>query len=195
MLTAAPFPIVFITDYDRPNPLGLIPPCNFGNLQTGFSSQNIGALTHFTAKGIGSTQKHIVAYLIQMAPEFKPGAGWRDVVRSALSLRLDQDRELCKVLALPLLEGLQELKALAIGGDLNSHLIPILSGRHISLLTSGKTIGRKLLGLWRRELEHLSIRGIKDPVHGIIGQVPGKCHSCHNLRAGQERKGLGTAIV
>lgn len=56
-----------------------------------------------------------------MTSELEPGSGGGDVVRGALALDLDEDGEVRQVLAVPLVEGREELEPVRGGGDVHCH--------------------------------------------------------------------------
>ena len=70
-------------------------------------------------------EEHVVGDVVQVAAELEPGPGRRDVVRGALALDLEQHGQVVQVLAVPRLEGVQQLEPLGLRVD---HHLPETGG-------------------------------------------------------------------
>jgi hypothetical protein len=79
-------------------------------------------------------------------------------IHTAFAFDLDQDREVLRGLAIPRLEGLQQLETVGLGVNSNVHGSTV-SGRWLEgIFTRIVTTWRKLIAAWVRELEGLAIR-------------------------------------
>lgn len=85
--------------------------------------------------GPGKGKKHkLTGNVLQVSTVLQPRSTSRDVIRRALALHLDQHRQVLGLLAIPRLEGLQELETVRLGvdGDVDA------GRRRVSKCKSGK---------------------------------------------------------
>jgi hypothetical protein len=68
----------------------------------------------------------IVRDVIQVATVFKPWTGSRNVIGCALALNLDQNGHVDEILAVPFVEGLQQLQTVAVGVNIYTNLGAVL---------------------------------------------------------------------
>src|SRR5690606_41930604 len=67
----------------------------------------------------------IIRDIIEVAPEAKPGSGHRDMVRSALPFRLDEQFHSEKILAIPRRERFKLLETLRLWVDVDGDVAPV----------------------------------------------------------------------
>lgn len=75
----------------------------------------VDATAHECAKY--APNEHVVGDVVQMAAVFQPWAGGRNVIGGALALDLDQNGQIGQILAVPGVEWLEQLQALALRVD------------------------------------------------------------------------------
>ena len=117
-----------------------------------FAVENVLDLVGLAVLGADSTNQHVVRDVVKMSAVLQPGAGHGDMVSGSLANCLDQDRDLSDVLAVPLLEGLEELQTIGRRGDGNRDRAAILGRMLVGVLSrivaaSGQTVASGLLEL------------------------------------------------
>lgn len=116
-----------------------------------------------------------------MSSVLEPWSTSGDVVGGALALCLDEDGSVDDVLAVPWLEGLEQLETVGRGADRNVDGSSIGGGRLEGVLPSIVTFGGKLESLGLRELELLPIVALKGVLEGVEGEVTGKDHGGNDI--------------
>ena len=133
--------------------------------------------------------------VLEVAAVLEPGAGRRDVVGGALALRLEQDRQLDVVLAVPGLEGLEELEPVAVRVDHD------LDARSVG----GGGLERLLARVEARVGERLADGRVEAHLlAGVVGERVGagveverarQRQRDDRVRAGDEAERVGVAVV
>jgi hypothetical protein len=134
-----------------------------------FAVEDVLDLVGLTILGANGTNQHVVGDVVKMSAVLQPGTGHGDVIRSSLANCLNQDWDLGDVLAVPLLERLEELQT--IRSRRNGHgnraavlgrvLVGVLSG---VVATGGQSVASGLLELELgtiRSGELVSLRGVR----------------------------------
>lgn len=82
-----------------------------------FTSDGVLDLVGLAVLLVDGTDKHVVGDVVQVSTVLQPGTSHGDVISGGLALALDQDGEVQGVLAVPSLEGRQELQTVTGGGN------------------------------------------------------------------------------
>src|SRR6266478_3971111 len=195
VLAARSLAVVLVADDDPAQTLGLELARHLREVLPLLPRHGVDALARLAGEGVDGAQEHVVADLVQVAPDEKPRAGRRDVVGRGLALGLDEDGEGVEVLAIPAREGLKKLEPLTVGLDLDLYALAVGRGRLVALLTLGEALGRKLFRLRRREAERFAVRARDGPVHRVELERAREGHRGHDLGARQEGQRRGAAVV
>lgn len=137
----------------------------------------------------------VVGDVLEMASVLEPRTSLGDMVGGGLTERLDEDGHVDTVLAVPRLEGLEQLESVGSGRHIDNNLSSVsgrgLVGVHAGVVTSvGKTLSGGLL-----ELELLSVRVLEGVGQGVESQVTGNGESGDEIGRGDESVSLGVRIV
>jgi hypothetical protein len=133
--------------------------------------------------------------VLEMSTVLQPGTTSRDVISRALALDLDQDRQIFGGLAIPLLEGLQELQAVALGVDSNPDAAAI-SGRSLEgVLARVVAFGRELVAARVSELEGLAVRSGEGVSEGVEGQGTSEGHGSDDIGGSDKCVGGRVSVV
>ena len=76
-------------------------------------------VVHIKIVLVQTGDEEVVGDVVQVTTELQPGTGGRDMIGCALALNLDQDLGTVDILAIPGLEGLEELEAVGGGVDVD----------------------------------------------------------------------------
>src|SRR6266508_608260 len=163
VLAARPLAVVLVADDDPAQALGLELARHLREVLPLFLRERVDPLARLAGEGVDGSPEHVVADLVDVAPEAQPRARGRDVVRGRLALGLDQDGQGVEVVAVPERERLEELDPLARGRHRHRDAIAIGGRRLVTFFTLGEALGRQLLGLRRREPEGLAVRAGNGP--------------------------------
>src|SRR5439155_20794492 len=115
VLAAAALTVALVADHDPLQALGLELAGDRGERLAGGARQRIDALAGLAGEGVQGAEERGVADLVGVTAEAQPRPGWRDVVRGGLALRLDEDRQVDEVLAVPRHERTEKLEPFAVG--------------------------------------------------------------------------------
>ena len=119
-------------------------------------------------EGVISDRKRVIRNPGDVPDVVNPFAGWRNVVRRALTLHFDEKREPLDILPVPGGEGVEEPQTVVARVDLD-HLR--LKGCRVAARAgSGKALRRELISVRDFELHRLSVL----PRHGIRHRVEGE---------------------
>lgn len=119
----------------------------------------------------------------------------KERVLTALARNLDQDREVLGGLAVPRLEGLEELQPVALGVDGNVDGSPVRRGRLEGILTRVVATRGKLVTSGVGELEGLAIGSSKGVGEGVEGEVASEGHGGDNIGGGDKGMRGGVSVV
>src|SRR5207249_4720683 len=100
VFSAAPFPIISITNYNPFYAILFILSCYLWNWLC-FSVEHVFCFTNLVIKSIHCTKKHVVTKLIQMTSKCKPVTSRGDVICSSFSFCLYQHWKILKVFSIP----------------------------------------------------------------------------------------------
>lgn len=177
MFPRAAFAIVFLSDGDPTQAVGLVVTCDVRN-RTPLASQLVLDLVHLVIFGIRSSTKNkhhkqtkdltnqtanrspneqVIGNVVQMPPVLQPRPRGRNVIRRALALDFDQHYHVLEIFAVPLVERLQQLQALRlrIDGYLNGAAVGL--GLLVGVLARVEALGRQLVAKRRRQFEFLAV--------------------------------------
>lgn len=136
----------------------------------------------------------VVGDVLEMASVLKPGTGLRDMVSGGLTKRLDEDGHVNTVLAVPRLEGLEDLESVGSGETSTStadRSAGSLVGVHAGVVTSvGQTLSSGLL-----ELELLTLRILQGVSERVESEVTSNGESGDEIGRGDESVGGRVRIV
>ena len=163
MLTAASFTVVVFSHNDASQILLLIGFGSCGNFNI-FARELVLHLVCLAIERIHGAHQQIVGDVLQMTAELQPRTSHRDVVGGALSLSLDEQRHVDKIVSIPSGKRLQTLQTLRFGS--NHHL-------HVSMV--GGRCNEAIVGLSKAlRWEVVALRSIKTHAVAIaVGQRVG----------------------
>lgn len=194
VLSGGTLAVVPVTDNDPLDALLLVVTSDSRNgvpLSVGVVLDLVG----LTVGLVDGTDKHVVGDVVKVTTVLQPGAGHGDVVSGGLALSLDQDRDIEGVLAIPGLEGLENLETVGGGGDGDVHAGAVLGRGLVGVVTgvvatSGETITRGGL-----EEELVAILILELVGQGVEVQGTGDGESDDEVRGGDEGVSGRVAVV
>lgn len=179
------FTVVFITDDDPGDTCVSVLGSNGRNGTEG-TVHLVENLVGLATVGVDGTDQTVLGNVLQVTSVLQPRSTGRDVVSGTLAQSLDQDGSLDNVLAVPWLEGLQELESVRLGvnGDLDvaSVLGRSLEGVLSRVVTSSGEFVTGRVG----ELELLAIGTLQGVGQRVEGQVTGKGHGGNEIGRGDK---------
>lgn len=108
--------------------------------------------------GFGNVpDKHVVGDVVQVSAVLEPGTSGGDVVRRAFSLNFDEHRHVGQVLAVPLVEGFQQLKAVRGRTDVDLDGSSVARRGHVRVLAGVETLSWKFVRKRVGQLELLAV--------------------------------------
>lgn len=133
--------------------------------------------------------------VLEMATVLQPGTTGGDVVGGALALDLDEDGEVLGSLAVPGLEGLEELETVRLGvdGDLDAGAVG--GGSLEGVLTGVVAAGRELVAGGVLELEGLAVSTDERVGQGVEGEAAGEGQSGGEIGGSDKGVGGGVSVV
>ena len=194
VLTGRTLTVVPVTDNDPADALGLVVTGNSGD-GTPLTSGEVLDLVGLTVGGVDGTDQHVVGDVVKVTTVLEPGTGHGDVISGGLALGLDEDGHVGGVLAVPSVEGREDLETVRGGGDSDLDggavgrrgLVGVLAGVVAALGETGT--GGSL------ELEVLAILVLEGIGQGVEGEGAGNGHGDNEIGGGNEGVSGGVAIV
>src|SRR5262245_27992483 len=101
MLAARALAVVLVADDHPASPTGLEVAGDRGESLRRTAGQGMDALARFPGERVDGAEEHVVAELVEVAPEAEPRTGRRDVIRRRLALGLDEQHQIDEVPAVP----------------------------------------------------------------------------------------------
>jgi hypothetical protein len=194
VLARATFAVVPVTDN---NPLDAVLLVITGNSGHGvvLAGQDVLDLVGLAVLGVDGTDQHVVRDVVEMSAVFQPGSSHGDVVSGGLALSLDKDGKVKRILAVPSLEGLEDLQT--------------VRSRRNSDRNSGTVLGRSLEGVlsWvvavsgqtgtNRLLQHelVAVLVLERIRQGVEVQGTSNCQRNNEIRRGDERVSGRVSVV
>ena len=160
-----------------------------------FASDLVLDLVSLAVLRVDRANQAVLRDVLEMTTVLEPGATSGDVVGRALALDLDEDGQVLGCLAVPRLEGLEQLEAVRLGvnGDLDGSTV---RRRGLEGVLSGVvTLGRELKAVGVVEIELLAVRASELVSEGVEAEVAGKRECSDNVGGGDEGVGSGVGIV
>lgn len=116
VLTGRALAVVPVTDNDPPDAVLLVVT---GNVRDGtvLAGEVVLDLVGLAVLLVDGTDQHVVGDVVQVTAVLQPGTSHGDVVSGGLTLALDENRQVGSVLAVPSVEGRQELQTVGGGRD------------------------------------------------------------------------------
>ncbi len=114
---------------------------------------------------------------------------------TALAEDLDEDRKVRGRLTIPRLEGLEELKTIALGADDDVDAGPVLGRRLEGILTGVVSLRREFVPGGLGELEWLPSGILEGVGQGVEGQVTSKGHGGDDIGGGDEGVRGGVSVI
>lgn len=133
--------------------------------------------------------------VLEMSTVLQPGTTSGDVISCAFALDLDENGDIGGLLAIPLLEGLQELKTVGLGINLDLNGSAVCGRSLEGVLSRIVATGRELKARGRRELEGLARRGGDRVGQRVEGKGTSKGKSSDDIGRGDEGVSGGVSIV
>ena len=209
VLTGRTLTVVPVTDNDPPDAVLLVVTGNVGDSAV-LAREGVLDLVGLTVLLVDGTNQHVVGNVVQVPTVLQPGAGHGDVVSGGLALALDEDGQIGSVLAVPCVEGGEELKT--VGGGRNGDLDGLAVRRRslVGVLACVVAVGGQTSTSGLLELELGTVGGCQ-PVpllvikqneqegksalidKGIEVQGTSDCHGDDEIGGGDERVGGGAA--
>lgn len=194
VLTGRALTVVPVTDNNPGDVLGLVVTGNSGD-GIPLTSGEVLDLVGLTIGGVDGTDQHVVGDVVKVTTVLEPRTGHGDVVSGGLALGLDEDGHVGGVLAVPGVEGGEDLETVRGGGDLNLDsgavgrrgLVGVLAG---VVATVGETSTSGGL-----ELELLAVLVLEAVGQGVEVERAGDGHGDDKVGGGDEGVGGGVAIV
>ncbi|RUS89006.1 hypothetical protein EGW08_003253, partial [Elysia chlorotica] len=110
---------------------------------------------------------------------------------------LNEDHKIFQVLSAPLVEGFEQLQALAVWRNVDAHGGAVCRRSLVCVLTRVEAFGGQLVTVWALQLELLScIRGGAELVcEGVEREVTGYGEGGHQFRGGHKRMSRWVGII
>lgn len=194
VLTGRTLSVVPVTNNNPLNTLGLVVTGNIRDSAT-LTSKLVSNVVGLAVLSVDGTNQHVVGDVVEMATVLEPRTSHRDVVSGGLALALDEDGDIGGILAVPGVEGREDLETVRGRGDLDLDRGSIL-GRSLVGVTSGivATLRKTSTG-GRLELELRTIGSLKLVGHRVEAEVTSNGHSGDNIRRSDEGVGGRVGIV
>jgi len=194
MLARRSLAVVPVTNDDPLDALGLVVTGDSGD-GVELTSGEVLDLVGLTVGLVDSSNKHVVGDVVQVTTVLEPGASHGDVIGGGLALGLDQDREVLGVLAIPSLEGLEELEAVGARGDLHLNRGAVGGRSLVGILTGVESSVGKTLSGRGGEQELVAILVLELVGQRVEVERSSDGHGNDKIGRGNERVGGGVAIV
>lgn len=156
VLTGRTLAVVPVTDDD---PLDAVLLVVTGDIRDSavLSGQRVLDLVGLAVLSVDGTDKHVVRDVVQVSTVLQPGTGHRDVIGGGLALSLDENGQVGRVLAIPGIEGLEELETIGSRRDGDGDRRAVLGRVLVGILAWVVAVGGQTLTSWRLELELLAV--------------------------------------
>lgn len=158
----------------------------------------VGQVVHLVGLSVGSVDganQHVVGDVVQVTTVLQPGAGHGDVVSGRLTLGLDQDGQVGSVLAIPSVEGRQELQTVRGRSNLDVHGGAVLGRCLVRVHARVVATGRETVTGRRLELELLAILVLERVGQRVEVQRAGDGHGDDEIGRGNEGVSSGVTVV
>jgi hypothetical protein len=194
MLTGRALTVVPVTNN---YPLGAVLLVVTGDVGDGtvLSVERVLDFVGLAVLSVDRTDQHVVGDVVQMSTVLQPGAGHRDVVGGGLALGLDEDGQVGGVLAVPGVEGLEELQTVGGGRNGNRDARAVRGWVLVGVLSWVVAVGGQTQTSWLLELELLAIAARKLVCEWVEIQCPSNGHCDNEIRRGDEGVGGWVGIV
>jgi hypothetical protein len=156
VLTGRTLAVVPVTDNDPPDAVLLV---ITGNVRDGtvLAGEVVLDLVGLAVLLVDGTDQHVVGDVVQVATVLQPGTSHRDVVSGGLALALDEDGQVGSVLAVPSVEGRQELETVGRGGDGDLDGLTVRRRSLVGVVSWVVAVGRETSTCGLLELELLAV--------------------------------------
>lgn len=194
VLTGGSLTVVPVTNNNPLDATGLVVTGSGGDRSV-FTSDGVLDLVGLTVLLVDGTDKHVVGDVVQVSTVLQPGTGHGDVVGGSFALALDQDGEVGGVLAVPRLEGSQDLETVTLGR--NSDLDRLaLGGRSLVGVTAGVvSVGGETLTSGGSEQELVAILVLQLVGKRVELEGTGNGHGDDQVGRGDESVGSRVGVV
>lgn len=194
VLTGRTLAVVFITN-DDPRDARVTVVSGDGGNSSVLAGELVEDLVGLTVVGVDCADQTVLRNVLEVSTVLEPWATSGDVVGGALALGLDEDGGVDNVLAVPRLEGSEELETVRLGVDLDLDLGAVSGRGLVDLGTLVVALGGELETLGRRELEVLAVGVLERVGEGVEGEGAGNDESGDNVGGGNESVGGGVGVV
>lgn len=160
-----------------------------------FASDLVLDLVRFLVGDVDGADEAVLGDVLKVSTVLEPRATSGDVVSGALAENLDQDGEVMRLLAVPWLEGLEELKTVRSGADNDIDRSTVLRWGLEGILSRVIATRRKLVAGGILELEGLAISASEGVGQGVEGQVASESHGGDDVRGSDEGVGGRVGVV
>jgi hypothetical protein len=194
VFTGRTFTVVLITNNDPTDTTSFVVTSSSGDGIV-LARESVLDTVDFTVLRVDSTDQHVVGDVVQVTTVLEPRTGHGDVIGSTLTLDLDQDRDFLKVLSVPLVEGLKELKAVGVRGDSDIDAGAVRGRSLVGVLTGIVTLGGKFISSRSLELEGLTVFTSQAISERVEGEVTSDSEGSDDFRGSNESVGSRVGIV
>ena len=192
VFTGRTFTVVVVADDDRLDALVLI---EAGGLRGGLVVlvHHVPDALALAVEGVRRALEEVIGNPVDVAAVRKPLAPGGDVVRRALALRLNQQREIDVILAVPGRERGEEADTLGVRSHHNWDLLEVRDDAAADV--RGEALSREFFTDRSRELEGNAVRARHRALQRVEAHVTVNRHRHHDFRRREESLGLLAAVV
>ena len=192
VFAARAFTVVVVADDHGIHIVVLVVASNLGRrvVRAGFV---VEGLADGVRKAVDGALEQVVRDAVEVAAVSKPLAPRRDVVGRALALGLDEDGQTHEVLAVPSLEGFEQLDALGVRAHLDFDLGKV--GAHAVGKIRHEALHRQFGADRGLELNGCALGGRIRTLNRVEGQIAVDGHGHHDFGRGEEGVRLSAAVV
>lgn len=131
------------------------------------ASDGVLDLVGLAVGSVGGTDQHVVGDVIQVTTVLQPWASHGDVISGGLALSLDEDGDASDILAIPSIEGREDLETVRGGGDIDLDGLTVLGGSLVCVSAGVIAERRKTVTSGGLELELLAVLALQGIGQGV----------------------------
>lgn len=165
------------------------------SLVDGTDKHVVGDVVQVTTVPVNSVSNRCFLRRPRISSLLQPRTSHGDVVSGSLALGLDQDRDVLGVLAIPRLEGLEDLETVGGGRDLDLDGGAVLGGSLVGVFTSIVTAGGQTITSGGLKLEFLAISSLQGVGEGVEVKVSSDAEGDNQIGRGDKGVGGRVAVV
>jgi hypothetical protein len=194
VLTGRTLAVVPVTNDDPLDAVLLVVTGNIGD-GTVLAVERVLDLVGLTVLSVDGTDQHVVGDVVQVSTVLQPGTGHGDVISGGLALALDEDGQVGGVLAVPGIEGRQELETVRGGRNGDRDRRAVSGGSLVGVLAGVVAAGGESLASGLLEHELLAVGIFQGVLERIKVQGTSDGHGNDQIGRGDEGVGGGVGVV